>query len=471
MTSTYAPLRQVIVEEGTDAMNFVPHSIRSEHVSRAISANRKVTTIRPLGGSSIQAGGQLIFAYPFGTSAGYIKPSSCYLRFDLSVSGMSSTGTWGFAGAMGNSTSLINQFNCSMGGVTVENILYVNKLVSNIINPYMTSASYGNALSLLTGLSGGGEANIKAVSWTGSQASTANYNILPFQQFTAGANPKLLMPFNFSGLLSGGDSISAIPLFALNSPLTLQLLMSSVNDAFWASEPTITNYTMNNIELVFEQINPPIDFIESMKSQMASNIYTIPITTVMSAVTQGGATVSYNQSLNTSCLKGYCAGYLPSHNQNTSVANSKQFSSPTGAMSNQDVTNPFFNRILLLDSEQTDFFPDRCQDSVTKVAENMRMVAGSVLGDPDYTLPFQSIGQWNAYNTYLGSYFSTFFNIAPFSNESSLCFNGKPVNIANFIANVGSSQTATSNSDSVYLYAWVQQLIAIAGDGSVTIVK
>jgi hypothetical protein len=247
--------------------------------------------------------------------------------------------------------------------------------------------------------------------------------------------------------------------------------MSSINDALWTSEPTATNYTLNNIELVFEQIIPPVDFIESMKHQMASHIYSIPITTVMSAVTQGGATVSYNQSLNTSCLKGYCAGYLPVQNQNTSVATSKAFAAPTGAVGNQDVSNPFFNRILLLDSEQVDFFPDRCQDSVTKVAENMRMVAGSVLGDPDYTLPFQSIGAWNAWNTYLGSYFSTFFNVQPFSPEASICFNGKPVNIANFIANIGSSQVSASNSDSVYLYAWVQELICIAGDGSVTVVK
>jgi hypothetical protein len=382
---------------------------------------------------------------------------------------MTSTGTFGFAGSMGDSTSLVNQYNLLVGGTSAENILYVNKLTSNIITPYMSSAQYGNALSLLSGLAGGG-VNTLSKTWSASQTGT-NYTVLPNAMFNNEDNPKLIMPFHFSAILSGGDSINAIPLFLLNSPLTIQLLMSSVNDAFWATEPLITNYTMNNIELVFEQVIPPMEFVESMKHQMQSHIFSIPYTTVMSAITQGGSSVSYNQSLNTSCLKGYCVGYLPVQNQNSSVTTSKAFSAPTGALANQDVSNPFFNRILLLDSDQCDFFPDRCFDSVSKVAENLRMVSGSVLGDVDYTLPFTSIGGWQAWNTYLGSYFTTFFNVSPFSPEASLCFNGRPVNIANFIANIGSSQVQASNNDSVYLYAWVQQILAIAGDGSCTIVK
>jgi len=486
--TTLGYTRDYVQEDYPDSMSFVPHSVRTEHTARAITAQRIVTSVRPLGGSSISAGGNLIFQLPYGEGAGFMKAGSAYIRAELLVQG-SSTGTYGFAGSMGDASTLINQLNVTLGGASVENILYVNKFTSNVLNPWMTSASYLNNLALTSGLTAG-QPNLKAITYTESQGANASVNKLPNTNFTnavaqssstspeaGNAYPKILIPLHFSGLLNGGDSIQSVPLSLLNSPLSLQFLMSSVNDALWTSSAfTPTNWTLNNIELIYEKLNPEPSYIHELKAQMASKLYVIPLTTVQSVTFQGGSNVSYNASINSSALKGAAFGYLPVSAQATSTTTSKAFQAPTGAYAGLDSTDGVFNRILLLDSEPADLFPDRCKDAVTKIAENYRMVSGQCFSDPDLSCNITQVGDTrygvsNSFGTYYGSNTVTMFNTQPYTPEVGVVMNGKPVNIANFIAQFLNSGIGYSSNDAWYGYFFIQELLTIAGDGSATIVK
>ena len=487
--TTLGYTKQYVQEDYQDSMSFVPHSVRTEHTARAITAQRITTSIRPLGGSSISQGGNLIFQLPYGEQAGFMKAGSAYIRADLTVQGASSTGTWGFAGSMGDASTLINQANITLGGAQVENILYVNKLTSNVINPWMTSASYLNNLSLTSGLCGG-QYNQKSITYDASQTNTAQVNNMPYKNFvntvatsqtTAVAgndNPKLLIPLHFLGLFNGGDSIQSIPLCLLNSPLQAQFLMSSVYDALWSS-PTFTpsGWTLNNIELIYEKINPEPSYIHELKQQMASKLYVIPLTTVQSITFQGGSNTSYNASLNSSAVKGASFGYLPVANQASSASTSKAFSAPTGAYSALDTNGGVFNRILLLDGEPCDLFPDVCIDAPTKIAENYRMVSGQVFSDPEVSVNIINVGDTrygdNSFGTYYGSNTVSMFNLQPYTPEVGVVMNGKPVNIANFIARwlQPVSTVAYSSNDAWYGYFFIQELLCISGDGSATIVK
>lgn len=487
--TTLGYTREYVQEDYPDAMSFVPHSVRTEHTARAITAQRIVTSVRPLGGSSVSAGGNLIFQLPYGEGAGFMKAGSAYIRADLVVSGASSTGTFGFPGSMGAADTLINQLNINIGGAQVENVLYLNKLSSNVINPWMTSASYINNLSLTSGLCGG-QTNLKSLTWDAAQTSTAQLNNLPYKNFTntvatssttavvGNDNPKLLIPLHTSGLLNGGDSLQAVPICLLNAPMQIQCLMSSVNDGIWSSPTfTPTNWTLNNIELIYEKINPEPSYIQELKHQMASKLYVIPLTTVQSVTFQGGSNTSYNASLNSSAVKGAAFGYLPVAAQASSASNSKAFCAPTGANAALDTNGGVFNRILLLDSEPQDLFPDRCLDAPTKIAENFRCVSGQVFSDPDLNCNISSVGSSsygdNSFGTYYGSNTVSMFNLQPYTPEVGVVMNGRPTNIANFIAQWLQPQATVKydSSDSWYGFFFVQELLCIAGDGSATIVK
>lgn len=469
MSSSINALKDYAVEsEQTDASNVIPRSMMPGRIGRPVQATKSIKNIGAVSGSTATSGQLSLFQLPYGAGAGFMKPGSAYVRFRYA--GTQSADSHGFAGSVPTAQSLVQRLTISQNA-NIEMINEYGKLVSNVIYPFMTSADYLNNLAITEGSMG----QNSAISFPYATGATANisgqYNAQDARYtFVSGgvggitSNPIELSISLASGLINNKE-LSFIPLELMSSPLTIQIDWANINNALYALTTAPTEFTVSNVSLVYESVNPPLEYVNTLRAGLASGkVFSIPYTTVVSAQTANAPTVSYNMSINSSSVESLYYFATQTFNQGNSTLKSKYASCATGATVSADFTT--VNRRLYADGNLVASFPSLNSDTLL-FRELMRAVEGGFAGtDVATTVPFSNVGL-DARNpqSFKSQYYVGGFNLRNF-NEAGLCMEGTPVSLLNL-----QKDDYTGADGILYMYAFVSQILLLDASGSLSIVR
>jgi hypothetical protein len=453
--------------EQNDGVNAIPRSMLPARISRPVQANKSIKNISAISGSTATSGQLSLIQLPYGAGAGFMKPGSAYLRFRYA--GTQASNFHGFAGSCPTAQSLIQRLTISQNN-SVELINSYGKLVSNIIYPFMTSSDYQNSVAINEG--GIGQNNYISPVYSTGAASTTTPGVSSFTdaKFTyaaagvggSGGPIELSIPL-CSGLLNNNE-LSFIPLELLSSPLTIQVDWATVNNAIFALTTAVTEFTCSNVSLVYESVNPPMEYVSELRQGLLQGkVWSIPYTTVVSAETSNTSTVSYNFSLNASSVDAFFYGACNAETAPTSTLTSKYFVCATGSSVASDFTT--MNRRLYADGNLVTSMPSINSDTLL-FRELMRAVQGGFVNDVQTTIPFSSVGLIpNVGGSQRGQFYAGGFNLKNF-NEEGLCMSGTPVSVLNL--QIDNYSTA---SGILYMYAFLSQIAIIDASGAISVLR
>ena len=475
MSSNINALKSYAVEaDQRSEVNAIPRSMLPASIARPVQSVKSIKNITPISGSSITSGGQTTVQLPFGAGAGYMKAGSGYLRFRFSAT--QAADTFGFAGSIPSAQSLIQRITVAQNN-NLELINEYGKLVSNVIYPYMTSASYQNNVALMEG-GLGANAYLSQPFSSGALGSTA-YTAGRTEQDCIIGDPRA----SFSSTGPGGaqsvelsipimcglfnnKELSFIPLELMSSPLTLTLDWATVNNALFALTTAVSEYACSSIQFVYESVSPPVEYTNELRAGlMQGRVWSIPYCTAISAQTQNNSSVSYNMSLNASSVDAFFYGSTQSFNANTSTLTSKVFAAATGSSIAGDFTT--VNRRLYADGNLINSVPSLNSDTML-VREMLRAVEGGFVSDVYQTPPFSTVGSNGSVaplGTLRGQFYCGGFNLKPFFEEN-LCMAGTPVSVLNF------QKDDYSGADGIlYMYAFVSNIAVLDASGALSVIR
>lgn len=476
MSSSINALKSYAVEaDQRSEVNAIPRSMLPASIARPVQSVKSIKNITPISGSSTTSGGQTTFQLPYGASAGFMKAGSSYVRFRFSAT--QAADSFGFAGGCPSAQSLIQRITVAQNN-NLELINEYGKLVSNVIYPFMTSASYQNNVALMEG-GLGSNAYLSQPFSSGALGSTSFTTGLtqqdciigdPRQSFSStgpgGAQAIELSVPILCGLFNNKE-LSFIPLELMSSPLTLTIDWATVNNCINALTTAVSEYACSAIQLVYESVSPPVDYVNELRSGlMQGRVWSIPYTTVISAQTQNSSTVSYNMSLNASSVDAFFYGQTPSFTANTSTLTTKQFAVSTGSSIAGDFTT--VNRRLYADGNLINSVPSLNSDTMM-LREMFRAVEAGFVSDVYQTPPFSTLGSNGVANASLGTYRAQFyaggFNLKPFFEEN-LCMAGTPVSVLNY------QKDDYSGADGIlYMYAFVSNIAVLDASGALSVIR
>jgi hypothetical protein len=73
------------------------------------------------------------------------------------------------------------------------------------------------------------------------------------------------------------NSNQAFPALLISSPITIEILTETINNAFSATQTTVTNYTISNASLVYETITVSSEFKQALLQSKAGQMYNIKL--------------------------------------------------------------------------------------------------------------------------------------------------------------------------------------------------
>jgi len=467
MTANIANLKDYTYEmEQNDGVNVIPRGMNPSRIARPVQCSKQIKNIAAISGSTANSGNLSLVQLAFGAGAGFMKPGSAYLRFRYQ--GTQSANSHGFKGSVPSAQALIQRVTISQNS-NIELINEYGRLMTNVIYPFMTSADYMNNLALTEG-SIGSNALVSYPYATGAYTGTNGYSNAQDARYTfeidkPGVSSATEMSISLASGLLNNKELSMIPLELMSSPLTIQIDWATVNNSIYGLTTAVTDFTVSNVQLCYESINPPQQYINELRQGLAQGkVFSIPYSTVISAQTANSSTVSYNMSLTSSSVESFFYGALQSFNLNNSTLKSGWFSCATGATDGLDFVT--MNRRLYADGSLVAQQPSINSDTLL-FRELMRAVQGGFCGTDVYnTVPVSNKG-WSTQNP--GSFRSSFycggFNLKNF-NEANLTMEGTPVSILNF------QKDDYALADGIlYMYAFVSQIALIDASGSISIVR
>ena len=468
MSSNIANLKDYTYEmQQDDGVNAVPRSMNPARIARPVQCSKQIKNISAISGSTATSGQLSLIQLPFGAGSGFMKPGSAYLRFRYQGT-QAAEGSHGFKGSVPSAQALIQRLTVSQNS-NIELINEYGRLMTNVVYPLMTSADYMNNIAIQEG-GIGSNALVSFPYATGATQSQDGYlnsqdARYTFAQTTPGITTAIELSVSLASGLLNNKELSMIPLELMSSPLTIQVDWCSVNNAIYGITQATTEFTCSNVQLCYESINPPQQYINELRAGLASGkVFSIPYTTVISAQTSNASTVSYNMSLTSSSVESFFYGALQTFNLNNSTLTSGWFSCATGASDNSDRTT--MNRRLYADGSLVAQQPSI--NSVTLLfRELMRAVQGGFCGTDVYnTVPFSNRGaNTKQPGSFRSSFYAGGFNLKNF-NEANLTMEGIPVSILNF------QKDDYSGADGIlYMYAFVSQIALIDASGSISIVR
>jgi hypothetical protein len=242
------------------------------------------------------AGSLALWQLQTGAGAGYLKPGSVYLRGAITVEMAAGAiaGDWRFSGPPGvhSASAVINRLTVANGSQQISQLVNYH-VYADLLKCHAVSNDYVNNDSILyemTGITRG----------CGAQGAAGNAANLSFNF----AIPLISPVFN---------SQQAIPLFLLNSPLSVEILFNSVGDALvgrtgaGANQPLV-GYTITNAEICYEEIIVSPELKASVMQRLNSGaVWKMYLDSVYSLATTATAGLAYNIGVGLSSCKGVIA--------------------------------------------------------------------------------------------------------------------------------------------------------------------
>jgi len=303
MSYSQAPVQYGLAAAQSD----VPISLSSSGLPRPINSSVQIVSIASTSAAQ-QANGQVTFSIPTGASAGYLKNNSMYLKCKVAISTAANTAAaTTFALKSSSASALINRLTVSCG----KQLSQINNyhLLAEMLITHTTSRNfYSDDSSILQ--------------YTGRTAFAVNS--------VNGASIDVVIPIVCP--LFNADK--ALPLFLLNSPILVQFDLNSVANAFKNAGGEILNYTISSAQLVYEVIQPDMNFVAMIKAGMlpsaenpAGNMYQLNIRDYMTLITASSATLNYQIGANLSSVNAVAYAQItnaPAQNADTRLVKNGQ---------------------------------------------------------------------------------------------------------------------------------------------------
>lgn len=407
------------------------------------------TTVKSIPSQSGNAtsGGIQLFQIATGAGQGYIKPGSLYLKCRITVTqaGAGAGCGWAFGSRKGAS-QIINRLNVSCGGVQIHSLNNYNVLHDALLT-HASSYSYIANDSVL---------------YEDTGIFHNNNPDAPGNKVVTVCIPVMAPIFN---------NEQALPLYLFNSPLVLELLYNPVSIAIDSDVVNVTEYTVSEAQLVFEQLSVSAEFEQSVKAKLASGaLYQTYLDDYYNLQVASSQTLNYQVGLGLSSIKAVL--WTEQLTANQVVANLKQYT-----------PNGITNFRLFLDGRQVNLNTLDTQSSL--YAEMQRAIQNlwdfsSTSFNQDTTA--QNIGAGYNANTPRGLYaVSNFLGGVNTNrcNDGAFAFTGSPAQNINFIlehsgAPDQSNFPANPNFDPAsvtYVMVLYSQKLMIDANGAITLVR
>jgi hypothetical protein len=268
----------------------VPSQLLGDDLKSFGKGARSIIRSVPSSSGSVGPSSSMLFNLPQDSLA-FIKPNSMSLTFKCTVT-VTGAGTacWAFAGSnktveltdvthgSGGASSLISRCNISIGGQNLSYAQYNH--YRNAVLPHVLSKEYF-------------ENDLRQLEYAGvvkNCTTDVADNKVVFVTL-----PLWLPLFN---------SKSAFPQLLVNSPINIEIVTSSLVEAFTCVTASITNYTIENASLSYESIVVPYSYKEALLASKAGKSYNMQINDWMAVGGQSfSASSRYNIGAGLSSLK------------------------------------------------------------------------------------------------------------------------------------------------------------------------
>lgn len=236
-----------------------------------------------------------------GAGAGYLKPGSVYLRGQLTLTlNQAGVGNWRFTGpaptpanqavgvgsGVNSASALVSRLTVANGAQQMSQLVNYN-VWADLLKSHAVSNDYVVNDSVIYEYTG----MVRGV----ANPATANETTINF------CIPLISPVFN---------SQQAIPLFLLNSPLSVEILFNSIADALAidGAGNSITNYSIANAEICYEEIVVSPELKASVMQRLQGGaVWKMFLDSVYSLSTSSTQGLSYNIGVGLSSCKGVLA--------------------------------------------------------------------------------------------------------------------------------------------------------------------
>ena len=416
----------------------IPSAWLSNSDPRVAPCTKKIVSIASQNGDQ-KPSGTLSFLLPSNMGSGMLATGSAYIRATVAITQPTAAG-FNFK-QYGSASSLVNRMTFLASGAIVEQILNYNKLYSSLLLHASSPAFASNDDKVAQGTFSG-------ATFDGS----------------TGVNPSVQVCIPI--LLGSFNSKQHLPLFLLNSAQLNVDLDTLTESICQVNGNAVSDYTVSNAQLVFEQLNPDSQYEAGMKAMLGQRLFQMPINTFynIKVGASAGAAITQNIGLNCSSLRAIL------WNQ---VLDTDKVLIGSGAF----VANGQSQAQLYLDGQlafqgnlDTTVNPQQCYLEMNR-AFNIMWDSNVVSCAPAAYTPADAVANDFTINTtgitralyvsgaYLGGVSTQK------SSEQGFGFVGVPCNTA-VLQLTGNTAAAT-----VYIYCALQQVITIDQQGSASLVR
>jgi len=423
----------------------VPESLVSALDQKMIPSTTTIKQISTQSGDQ-KSGGLMLFQLPTGSGQGYLKSGSAYLKCKITFTqAIGATNMIAFQGGLdpivanppvvanaslggGSASAIINRMNVSCGGVLLNSIQNYRVLHDAILN-HGVSVGYRQHDSAI-------------MEFTGKSLSSV----------IANGSLDVCIPI----MVPCMNDEQSLPLFLLNSPIVIEILFSSVNDAIAYTTTAVTDFTVSSAFIIYENLNVSSDFEMAVKMKLQQGaVWSMSTDDFYNLSLANGATINYNIGLNLSSVKGV----LWTFNVTPVAGEYHNYSGDTQT-----------DAKLYLDGRLINQFGNL--DTIPQQYMEMQRAIGGMF---DYVTSSQNYGllplisDTNVVVARLfGTYPSTSYLGGIACNRSSdggFAFTGTPTQTINF------TRTSAGTAGTLYLMVLYSQMIMIDASGSVSIVR
>jgi hypothetical protein len=392
----------------------------------ASGGSQRIVAVSSQNGT-VTSGQQLSFQLPANLGSGFMKSGSAYIRCTVSVT-QANAYSWAFR-QYGSAESMFMRCTALLSGSVAEQIQNYNKLMASL-KLHATNVNY-------------------VVSDDQILQNTMS------SAFNTAQTLQVCIPVNL-GLF---NAKCHLPLFLL-SACQLQVDLDSAVQSFTSgTADAITEYSISQAQLVFEQLVPDSVYEQGVKQMLASRVYQVPIQTWYNLKLANAAAITQNIGLNSSSVKGIFWNVVIGNTaRNTGAFTSATQSSAYLYLDGQLVSNSNLatapeqfaemNRALnvLTDISRTSWGPS----TAAGVSGN------AVAGDLTASLLSRTVYSSGAY---LGGLSCSR------SDQAGFSFSGTPVNTA--VLQVANAGTAGD----FYIYCALQQVLTIDLASNVNLIR
>lgn len=265
----------------------VPQAFMSNKAPKPINCSISTVNVPALSGNANSLGTSII-QLPCGANAGYmVNP---YLRFNLSISGTNvATSQIRFKGSAEACSAILNRVSTYISSQQIDNIQSADQVYDQCLAHSTSNDFLSRDATVLMGCNTFYDGN------TVTGGSAEKVFVLPL-----------------IGLLG---TQQAIPLCLLNGVLQIQLDYNSVARSFvsYVANATIANFTVSNVQLVYDRIAVEQSFVDRIKADMmAGNQYVLGYTNFQSTtlIPTPSGTTTLNYGINVSSLRALVANQV-----------------------------------------------------------------------------------------------------------------------------------------------------------------